>query len=242
MRKSAKTLIITAVCVTAVGALAAIAAPVIYRDFIAAPAADAPRLSADDSALQQAAGAPLDPADFSGDWSIGAGSFAGYRVDEVLNGTAVTVTGRTESVTGTLSIDALTLSEASFSVDVASIATDNPQRDNYFRTEVAHTDTHPTATFVLSAPTSVPKMPRSGEVISQEISGELTLNGVTHTVSFTAQIQATAPSVEQPASAQVSGQIPIAFADFDMTAPTLGFVSVEQKGIVEFTLNAQPSA
>ena len=241
MRKSAKTLIITAVCVTAVGALAAIAAPVIYRDFIAAPAADAPRLSADDSALQPAAGEPLDPADFTGEWTIGAGSFAGYRVDEVLNGTAVTVTGRTEAITGTLAIDALSLNEANFSVDVSSIETDNSQRDNYFRTQVAHTDAHPSATFVLSSPVTVPAMPLSGEVINQEFTGNLTINGVTKEVKFSAQLRANAPYADQPASAEVSGQIPIVFSDFGMTAPELGFVSVEQTGIIEFSLSAQPS-
>lgn len=241
MRKSAKTLIITAVCITAVGALAAIAAPVIYRDFITAPAAEAPRLSADDSALQAPSNEPLDPADFTGEWTITSGSYAGYRVDEVLNGTAVTVTGRTEKVTGGFAVDALNLKSAQFSVDVASIATDNGQRDTYFRSQVAHSDTYPSATFVLTSPVSANTMLAPGEVIEQEFKGDLTLNGITKTVTFTAQVRAEGPHGDRKASAEISGQIPIVFADFSMTAPNLGFVSVEPQGTIEFSLVAAPN-
>ena len=242
MRKSAKTLIITAVCVAAVGAIAAVGAPIIYRDFVAAPAAEAPRLSADDSALHSSDGDTLNQADFTGEWLVSAGSYAGYRVDEVLNGTPVTVTGRTEEVSGSLTIDGLSLARADFAVDVASIATDNGQRDNYFRSEVAETSTHPTATFVLTSPVSVTELPKSGEVVTQTLSGDLTLHGVTVPVSFTAEIRAHAPNANQRASAEVTGQIPIAFADFGMTAPSLGFVSVEPKGFIEFSLQAQAAS
>lgn len=242
MRKSAKTLIITAVCVTAVGALAAVAAPVIYRDFITAPAAEAPRLSADDSALQSPSADPLDPADFTGDWKITSGSYAGYRVNEVLNGTAVTVTGRTENITGGFAIDALNLTSAQFSVDVASIATDNGQRDNYFRSQVAHSDTHPSATFTLRAPVTAAEMPAPGQITEQQFSGDLTINGVTNTVTFTVQIRAEGPHDGQAASTEISGQIPIVFADFGMTAPNLGFVSVEPQGTIEFGLVAAPAS
>ena len=47
---------------------------------------------------------------------------AGYRVAEVLNGTDVTVTGRTDEVSGTLTAGGQTVTQASFTVDVASIA------------------------------------------------------------------------------------------------------------------------
>ncbi len=44
-----------------------------------------------------------------GTWTIGEGSFAGYRVDEVLQGNDVTVTGRTEEVSGTYTVKGRTI-------------------------------------------------------------------------------------------------------------------------------------
>ncbi len=237
MGKRAKALIIAAAGVILLGGTAAIAVPIIYRDYLVEPAAEAPALSADDSALSKASGEPLDPAAFTGHWTIGDGSFAGYRVDEVLNGTPVTVTGRTEDVSGTLTLDAQTLSAAEFTVDVASIATDNAQRDDYFRTQVIDTGTHPTATFALTSPVTIAEAPLSGEVTEQTLTGDLTLAGITRPVTFTVQVRAFGPSTDEPkGTLEIAGQIPITFGDFGMTAPNLGFVSVESSGLVEFSL------
>ena len=40
-----------------------------------------------------------------GTWTVADGSSAGYRVDEVLNGAAVTVAGTTDQVDGTLVVE-----------------------------------------------------------------------------------------------------------------------------------------
>ncbi len=173
MGKRAKTLIIVAASVLLLGGTAAIAGPPIYRDYSAAPAAESPILSADDSALSEVFTGPLNPAIFSGSWAIGKGSYAGYRVNEVLNGTPVTVTGRTEDVTGTLKLDGLTLSQAEISVDVASIATDQPQRDSYFRDQLIKVSKHPNATFSLTAPITATEPPNSGEIVEQTVSGKI---------------------------------------------------------------------
>lgn len=237
MGKRAKTLIIVVASVLLLGGTAAIAAPTIYRDYFAAPAAEAPTLSADDSVLSKAETGPLDPAVFSGSWAIGKGSYAGYRVNEVLNGTPVTVTGRTEAVTGTLKLEGLTLSNAEISVDIASIATDQPQRDSYFRDQLIQVSKHPDATFSLTAPVTATGVPNSGEVFEQTVSGDLTLAGTTRPVTFTVQLRAFAEQKGAATGAvEIGGQIPITFADFGLTAPNLGFVSVEPTGFVEFSL------
>lgn len=229
MQKSQKILIGAGAGVLALAVAAAVAGPIIYRDFIAPPAADAPSLSGDSSMLEPTGG-PLDPAALVGEWSVADGSEAGYRVDEVLNGTDVTVTGRTEQVTGELTVSGLTLESASFEVDVASIATDSANRDDYFRTEALRTDEFPTASFVLTEPITVDAAPAVGEVRTVQATGELTLAGVTKPV--TVELQA----VLNGATGQVAGSIPITFADFGVEAPNLGFVSVEPNGTVEFSL------
>lgn len=234
MQKSQKILLGAGAAVLALGITAAIAGPIVYRDLIAAPAADAPKLSGSESMLEPGTGDALDPAALSGTWTVASGSEAGYRVDEVLNGTDVTVTGRTDRVTGTFTIgaDGLTLEAAELSVDVASIATDQPSRDSYFREQALHTDQNPTASFVLSAPVTLTSAPASGDIVKTEASGQLTIAGVAKPVSFSVEVRS------DGRTAEIAGSIPITFADFGVEAPNLGFVKVEPAGSVEFQLNA----
>ncbi|XPP27780.1 MAG: YceI family protein [Leucobacter sp.] len=230
MRKRTKAALIAVVCVLALGATAAVAGPLIYRDLFATPAAEAPTLTAEDSALEPNSTRPVDLESLSGEWIVAAGSEAGYRVNEVLNGVDVTVTGRTTEVTGGLTVNELTLESAEFTVDVASISTDSSNRDSYFRDDAMQVAVHPTATFRLTSPVTTSAPPLAGETVEHELTGELTLAGVTRTVTFTAQAR-TDGSI-----GEIAGQIPITFSDFGVTAPSLGFVSVEDSGYVEFQL------
>lgn len=227
-----RTKIITASIVAGVvilGATAAIAGPIIYRDVIVGEAEAAPSITASpDTQADASAGAAAE--DLSGEWSVGSGSYAGYRVDEVLNGTDVTVVGRTEQVTGTLQVDGLSLTAAEITVDVASIETDSGNRDDYFRDTAVRVDEHPTATFVLTDAVIADTEPVVGEVQTVQATGELTLAGVTQTV--TVELQA----VLNGDTGEVAGSIPVTFADFGVEAPNLGFVSVEPTGFVEFSL------
>lgn len=223
--------LVTAGAVIVLAIVAAFAVPRIYASVVADDADAAPTVTVDPEGTSSTA---LD--DLSGEWSVQSGSYAGYRVDEVLNGADVTVTGRTEEVSGDLVIDGLTLSEATVTVDVASIATDNGNRDDYFRNDALETDQFPTATFVLTEPLEATSTPTPGEPQTVDVTGELTLHGVTNTV--TAELEA----VLNGEGGQVAGSIPITFEDFGVTAPNLGFVSVEPTGFVEFLLEVAPSA
>lgn len=247
MQRSQKVLIGGGVCILAIGIVAATAGPTIYRDFIAAPAAEAPTISTDDEMLQPKSeslgpetnadsdsAVSLDPTLLAGEWTVVDGSEAGYRVNEVLNGTDVTVTGRTDEVTGSFVIasDGLTLDSAILSVDVASIATDSSQRDAYFRDQALRANKHPAATFTLTEPVELDAAPGSGEVIEAEATGTLTIAGVTKPATATVQVRS------DGSTAEIAGSIPVTFDDFGVTAPNLGFVSVEPTGFVEFQLRA----
>lgn len=224
-------IIVAAVLVAIVAAVG----PLLYRDLIAGEAAEAPTLRAEGSTLTVGSGAPLTAEDLTGTWELIEGSSAGYRVDEVLNGTDVTVTGRTDAVTGSLTVTELTLERAEFVVDVAAIATDNSARDAYFRDVVMRVAEYPTANFRLTEPVTAPTAPTSGETMTFEFSGDLTIAGVTQPVTFPAQMRTDGELVE------IAGQVPIRFADFGVTAPSLGFVAVEERGLVEFQLVARRS-
>lgn len=238
VKKPQKILLASVVCVLAVGAAAAVAGPTVYRNFFATPAVDAPTLVGDpsltDDSIDPPSDTPLDPAELAGAWTVSDGSEAGYRVDEVLNGTDVTVTGRTPEVTGSLAIseDGLTLDSAEISVDVASISTDRDQRDAYFRDQAVHVAENPDATFVLTTPVTADALPNTNEVINVDAQGELTIAGVTKSVTAAIQVRSDGSTTE------VAGSIPITFSDFGIQAPSLGFVKVEDSGFVEFQLVA----
>ena len=167
-------------------------------------------------------------ADTDGTWTVGPGSSAGYRVDEVLNGADVTVAGTTDQVTGQVVVEGGDLAGAEVTVDVASIRTDRSQRDGYFRGTVMEVDTWPTATFTVEGPVDLPEL--SGTPVTVPVSGELTLRDATRPVQTDLAVVRTAEGVE------VSGAVPVVFADYGISPPDLGFVRVEDRGQVEFLL------
>ncbi len=77
--------------------VAAFVGPAVYAALVNRHADPAPTLSA--GASVGAAGPLAD-----GRWTVGAGSFAGYRVHEVLQGHDATVTGRTDRVSGQVTV------------------------------------------------------------------------------------------------------------------------------------------
>ena len=77
--------------------------------------------------------------------------------------------------------------------------------------------------------------PVIGEVQTVSATGDLTIAGVTRSV--TVELEA----VLNADGGQVAGSIPITFADFGVEAPNLGFVSVEPDGFIEFSLVIVPA-
>ena len=230
MQKKSKIILGTSAAVVVVlGVSAAAFGPAFYRDVIVGAPAAAPSVSADP------ADSTLDTSNLSGDWKIGTGSTAGYRVAEVLNGTDVTVVGKTEDVSGTITVDGSTLKDATVTVDVGTIATDQAPRDDYFRGTAMEVSKYPDATFKLTQPVDA-AVPASGQVATVQATGELTMHGVTQSVTVPLQAALSGDGV------QVSGSIPITFSDYGVEAPSLGFVKVEDSGSVEFLVAATPAS
>lgn len=218
MRTRTKVLVGAGVAVVLVGGAAAWFGPGLYADWANRAAADVPTVAATGTA-------PGDPASLDGAWVVSDGSFAGYRVHEVLRGEDVTVTGRTEEVSGTVTVSGGAVTAARVEVDVASVATDEPPRDAYFRGTVMQVGTYPTATFEVTEPVAL----TAGESAAT-LPGELTIRGVGREVEVDAEVVMTAEG------AQVVGSVPVEFADFGVEAPSLGFVRVDGTGAVEFSL------
>ena len=224
-RRSVIALVTAGAVVVVAGVVVALAGPAFYRDVIVGAPDPTPTVAAGSTA-----GATVAPAEVQGDWQVSSGSYAGYRVNEVLNGTDVTVDGRTDQVTGEVTVDGESVTAASFTVDVASIATDQGSRDSYFRNTAMQTFRYPTATFTLTEPVVAASTPRLGAKQTVAATGELMLAGTTNPVSVSMDV------VFDGEKAQVAGSIPITFADYGVEAPNLGFVKVENTGFVEFSL------
>ncbi|MER6939655.1 YceI family protein [Nocardioides sp. NPDC127514] len=220
MRTRTKAAVGIGAAVVVVGGAAVIFGPGWYADRAEDAAADKPSLSASAA-----------PADSSGTWTVSDGSFAGYRVDEVLRGEDVTVTGRTEDVTGEVTIADGQVTEANVEVKVATIATDSDNRDGYFRENAIEADQFPTATFELTEPATLEEGATEVELV-----GDLTVHGETKSVTVDAEVGGDGTN-----ALQVVGSVPITFADFGVEAPNLGFVSVEDTGSVEFSLDLAKS-
>ena len=185
-----------------------------------APAAETAQAQPEDAELS---------ADTDGTWTVSDGSTAGYRVNEVLNGADVTVAGTTEEVTGSLVVEDGTLATAEVTVDVAGVATDNGRRDAYFRDSVMDVGHYPTATVVVTGPVDLPEL--TGAPVTVPVTGDLTLAGEAR------QVEVDLAVVRTPDGVDVSGAIPMTFADFGIEAPNLGFVRVEDHGSIEFLLH-----
>ncbi|MEY2974351.1 MAG: hypothetical protein RIR49_771 [Actinomycetota bacterium] len=179
--------------------------------------------------------APGESAAAEGGWVTTDGSLVGYRVAEVLFGVDTEGVGRTEEVTGSMTLDGTVLTAVGFTVDVATMASDDGRRDNQFRGRIMSTDEFPTATFTLTGPVDLGVEAVEGATVSTEIVGDLTLRGVTR------QVTATVEARVDDGRIGVVGSIPVVFTDFDIVDPSLPGIVVEPDGLVEFVLVFTPA-
>lgn len=224
LTKRTKIVIGIASGVVVIAAAAVVAGPVIYANTVNGQAEAAPSLSATSSAK-------LDAADADGTWTSQSGSYAGYRVHEVLQGNDVNVVGRTEDVEGKATVADGELRTATVTVQVGKISTPEAARDSYFREKALETDEFPTATFTLTKPVDVARA-LDGTKQDVTLTGTMDLHGVERAVTADAQV-----AVGDGGTVQVVGSVPITFEDYGVTAPSLGFVTVDGKGSVEFSLD-----
>ena len=193
------------------------------------PAATDPAAT-DPAAPTTAAPGSTDASDPSGTWNISGDSTLGYRVSEVLFGVDTEGAGRTNAVTGALVIDGTTATSADFTVEMATITSDDDRRDGQFNGRIMNTSEFPTATFVLTEPIDFGTVPAEGETITATATGDLTLRGVTRSVTFDLEAKVEGGRIG------VLGNIPIAFSDYDIPDPSNQAATVKDNGLLEFVL------
>jgi polyisoprenoid-binding protein YceI len=198
--------------------------------------ASSPAVSGTPASTASATSSPVSAAG-AGTWTVTSGSVAGYRVREQLAFASAPsdAVGRTSSIQGNVSIQgtsgAYQVSAATFSVDVTTLSSDRAMRDQRIRVMGLESSRYPTASFTLTTPIALPAAAESGQAVQVQATGNLTIHGVTRTVTIPLQARLSGSRIE------VAGSITFPFSDFGMTPPSIGgFVSVQPDATMEFDL------
>jgi polyisoprenoid-binding protein YceI len=150
-------------------------------------------------------------------------SEARYRIREQLAGLNFPndAVGATRAIEGGISFDAqgrVVQGESRFTVDVRTLTSDQPRRDNYVRRNTLETERYPSAVFVphevrgLAVP-----LPRTGSA-TFELTGDFTVRAVTRRTTW----QATATF--NGAEADVRARTTLRFADLGLQIPRVASV------------------
>ena len=203
-----------------------------------APTSDASSGDASDTTVVPAtSGEAVSASNLAGTWTAAESSIVGYRVREKLAQLPAKsdAVGRTHDVKGTVTIDgagdAFTASAADLTVDVTTLVSDSDRRDGQIKHRGLETSTYPTATFKLTQPVTIPAEALSGSPVTVQATGDMTIHGVTKSVTIPLQTQVNGSQLE------VVGSLTFPFSDFGMEPPTIGgIVDVEPNATLEFQL------
>lgn len=156
-----------------------------------------------------------------------SGGTATWAVPEtfVASGLDVTAVGRSESLAGSIDL----AGPAEFTVDLTTFVSDQDRRDSRVRRLFQD---NPIATFTTDELT-LPESYTEGEVFATTVTGELTINGVTRSVTWTIEARLTGTQLD------VTGELDIVLTDFGIEPPSVGgFVNVEDSARLEVLFSA----
>lgn len=177
--------------------------------------------------------------ELAGDWTLSerGDSFVGYRIDEELaNIGAATAVGRTGDITASLNFDGTSVTAVEIAADLRTLRSDQSFRDGALRTRGLESDTYPFATFRLTEPIPIERLPVGEDTLAATVAGTLELHGVTNDVEIALAGQYVDGLVV------VSGSTEIVLTDYEIEAPT-GFrvLSIAEAGLMEFQIVFEPA-
>ena len=169
----------------------------------------------------------------------GESTTAGFRIAEKFGPLHHLAVVRTKAVTGGLVLKGVTVSSASISLDMTKLESIDDQPPGVFpvadridqmRDSGLETVSFPTATFKLTTPITLATAPTKGASTTSSATGALTIHGVTKTVTIPTTATWNGTIID------ISGSLDVQLADFKLTPPTLNFVTVTNKGQLEFKI------
>ena len=221
----------------AAGVVLVLAAAVVAAYLAFFRGSDEERLTLTPSEGTAPAGEQVTTDSAAGRWAAAAGSEAGYRVREKLSRLPAKsdAVGRTTAVSGGMTVaasgDHLVARDLRVEVDVSKLQSDESRRDNRIRTDGLETDRFPTATFVSTGEVVAPTDATSGSAFKVDVTGDLTLHGVTRRVTIPVEARLDGTSL------QVVGSYQFPMAMFDIDPPNVGgVVTVDPDATLEFKI------
>jgi polyisoprenoid-binding protein YceI len=179
---------------------------------------------------------------FAGTWQVASGSLAGYRVKEQFVGQTSThdAVARTSSVTGQLTItqsgSSYQLSSGTVTVQLSGLASVDSvagynvtNRDRIVQRSL-DVNQFPSAVLTLQ-PVAIPGGADSGQTVTFSVAGDLTIHGVTKTVTVTVQLRAVNGTPQVVATIQTN------MTAFGVQPPTIGFTTVQPAVTIEAQLS-----
>jgi polyisoprenoid-binding protein YceI len=131
------------------------------------------------------------------------------------------VVGTTNAIIGSILVDenGVPLECSNFAVDMRTLVTDESKRDNFLRENTLESETFPFATFVVSSIEGLEDGLVEGETMNAQLTGDLTLHGVTRPATWEAELTL--------ADGTITGTANTTFviADYEMEKPIVGPVT-----------------
>jgi polyisoprenoid-binding protein YceI len=202
-------------------------------------ASTTPAVSAADNSTPTttaAAASNASTSNLDGAWKITNASQVGYRVTEdLVGGLANNVAvGRTNAVTGTVTVSGTKVTAAEATADLTKLTSDSSRRDGQVQDRILSTRTFPHATFKLSSPIELTSLPAVGAENKAKATGDLTIHGVTKRITIDVTYQLVSAT-----EIRILGTVPIVWADYKIPSPTFaGVADVRDNGAMEFLIVA----
>ena len=215
----------------------AVGVPFIYIHLIEGPSPSRLALPSSSSTTAESSRATSGVSSVPGRYNVGSGSEAGYRVTEVLVGQHSTAVGRTAKMWGSVTISSASVTTGVFTVDMATVESDQSERNAQFAGRIMDVARYPTATLRLTTPIALGTTRPVGSKVPYTATGNLTMHGVTRQVSFPLTAERTGDGIYALAD------VPIVFADWDIANPSVGgFVTTASSGTLEVLLHLTKGA
>jgi polyisoprenoid-binding protein YceI len=175
-----------------------------------------------------------------GKWTVKQGDtvFVGYRVHEKLRGLDKEVTGRTPTVTGSMTVAGSAITAAQFTGDLRNLRSDDSLRDGAIKRAGPQTERFPEAKFEMTGPLTLPSAPAAGQQQSITAKGKLTVHGVTKDVEFPLDAQWDGDTIK---AATTGDGVRFEFKDYGFDALNVQVAQTDDFGFIEVQLLFVPA-
>jgi polyisoprenoid-binding protein YceI len=170
-----------------------------------------------------------------GAWTLvtGDASWVGYRIEERfmrLSGPTEGV-GRTHDVQATMRVEGAVVTAVDVTADLRTLESGDWRRDQSIRLRWLESDRYPEVTFRLDEPIDLGSPPEPGAVVSETVTGTLTIRDVPRAVAVPVEARWDGNQVE------IAGVVTVTLADFGIATPGLpSYVQAADEADIELQL------